>query len=186
MKKQLISCAAAFIVMGAIGAGAQPQGGGMPPQNGQAGMEPDPEKFATMRADDLDRQLDLSDKQYKKVYRWYKKMASEMADGNGQPSEKNGGPMGGPGMGGGMPGGMGPGGMPGGMGGPGGMPGGMGPGGPDGMSGGPGQGGPKSPDSDEWKEKTEKKFSKILTSEQYDRWISIEAKRDFDKEQPAL
>ena len=125
----------------------------------------EPATIAQKRTDELDRQLNLTEKQYKKVYRIILSQEKErfnnipQFDGN-MPGGMPGGPMGG-GMPGGMHGGM-PGGMPGGpMGG--GMPGSM----PGGMPGGQMPDGPM-PDIDI--SAFEAKLKKILTEEQFSKW----------------
>jgi len=162
-----------------IGLIAQPQG--MPqggPQNGERPARPEmksPEEIAKMKSDMMKRELSLTDKQYKKVYKLikkdqqYRQNQAENQFGGGMPPQFGGmggpgGGMGGPGMGGGMMGGPG-----GGMGGPG--------------MGGPGMGGQRPEGfpgirpkenlvSDEYLEKQEKKLKKILTEEQYSLWRS--------------
>ena len=143
-----------------------------------------PEQRATRQADKMNEELNLTQKQYKKLYKMFLAEANEREEAmqerreQGGPMGGPGGHMGGPGMGG-PGGGMGPG-----MGGPGG---GMGPG-----MGGPGmgQGGPRpgmGPDSElseeellKKAEKREKKLLKILGQEKYDAW------RANHPQQPAL
>jgi hypothetical protein len=147
-----------------------------------------PESIAQAQADRMDEKLELSKKQYKKIYKIYlseaKTMQKEMQNGNGMPQMGGrpmgggqGGPMGGgPGgqMGGGPGGQMGGGPMGGGQGGP--MGGGQG--GP--MGGGQGQPGTAKNNSDAQKrmEKMNKKIKKVLTETQYTKW------EQFRKERP--
>lgn len=104
----------------------------------------EPATIAQKRTDELDRQLNLTEKQYKKVYRIILSQEKErfnnipQFDGN-MPGGMPGGPMGG-----GMPGSM-----------PGGMPGGQMPDGP-------------MPDIDI--SAFEAKLKKILTEEQFSKW----------------
>ena len=158
--KKIIAFAGMLAV--AFCAAAQPQGQAQFPPRGE-GQGPRPmENQAQMKADRMKQELQLTDKQYKKVLKVYQKEEKAMHP------ESEGGMQGGPG---GMPGGMG--GMQGGMGGPGG-----------GQMGGPGmgQGGqrPQGPPpgmqqlSEEEMEKIlakkEKKLRKILSSEQFNAW----------------
>jgi len=198
MKKSLLFIPALMICFSALY--AQPQGGSRPPQPQEGGRpappkQISPEEFAKGQADMMQAELGIDQKQYKKVYNYFKKdqefRQSQSNSFNGFPPPPGGmgGPGGGPGGGMGGPGGGmgGPGGgMPGGggMGGPGGgMPGGGGMGGPDGgMPGGQGMGGQGGPRdgmgpgpegmqvSDEYLEKQEKKLKKILTPDQYSSW----------------
>lgn len=136
-----------------------------------------PEEIAKMKTDRMQSEIGLTDKQYKKVYKYFKKdseyrqsLLEERFSGDMPPM--GGGPgMGGPGMGG--PG----------MGGPGnGGPGGMGR--PDGAPSqgemGKGQRPEGRPEmrpeealvSDEYLEKQEAKLKKILTADQYTQWRS--------------
>ncbi len=137
---------------------------------------PSPEAIAEQKARKMDKDLDLTEKQYKKVYRLFLNIEKERS------SNPYGMPPGGgmPPMGGGMPGGMPPGGgmMGGGMSGgmpPGGMMGGGMPGGapPQNFEGGqfPGRP-PMGPDKSE-EERIEKRLRKILTEQQFDRWDSL-------------
>lgn len=192
MKKSLLFIPALMICFSALY--AQPQGGTRPPQPQESGRpappkQISPEEFAKGQADMMKAELGIDQKQYKKVYNFFKKdqehRQSQSNSFNGFPPPPGG--MGGPGgmPGGGMPdGGGGMGGPGGGMRGPGGgmQGGGMGgpgggmPGGGQGMSG---QGGPRDgmgpgPEgmqvSDEYLEKQEKKLKKILTPDQYSAW----------------
>lgn len=183
------------IIMLSIGMSAQPQGDRPSPPKQRT-----PEEIAEKEATRMKSEINLTDKQYKKVYKLikkdqkYRQSQAEKQFAGGMPPQ--GGGMGGPGMG------SGPGGMGGGMmgGGPGGMGGGMMGGGPGGMGGmgGPGggsMGGSRPPQGDmgqgprpeggqmgmgpredfvteEYLEKQERKLKKILTAEQYSKWRS--------------
>jgi len=183
MKKSLLFIPALMICFSALY--AQPQGGSTPPQHQEGGRpappkQISPEEFAKGQADMMQAELGIDQKQYKKVYNFFKKdqeyRQSQSNSFNGFPPPPGG--MGGPGgMPGGGPGGMPGGGMPGGgmpgggMGGPeGGMPGGQG----MGSQGGPHNGMDPAPEgmqvSDEYLEKQEKKLKKILTPDQYSSW----------------
>lgn len=138
------------------------------PQRGERPAPPKmktPEEIAKSQADMMKSEVDLTDKQYKKVYQLIKK---DHEYRRSQMEERfSGGPGG--------PGGMGGPGGPGGMGGPmgGGMP-------PQGdmqrgprPEGGPGMGGPGGDIvTEEYLEKQEAKLKKILTEEQYNKWRS--------------
>lgn len=136
---------------------------------------------ATREADRLKKELNLTDKQYKKVYKAYLNQNKEFENLRSQNGNNGQRPQGmGPGGGGQRPQGMG-GQRPQGMGGQ--RPQGMGGQRPDGM--GP-QGGQRpqgmGPQSDQMKqirEKTDKKLKKILTAEQYDRYESLQAEREM-------
>lgn len=153
----------------AMSANAQPQGGPRPEFKGEHRPMPTVNEIAQQKTNAMDHELTLTEKQYKKILKYYKEEAEKeremMEDFPGEKPDFGGGrpPMGGPGMGG--PG------MGGGFRGPqGGFPG----GGP-GMGGGrPPMGGPAMGMSDEemekYYEKQDKKLKKILTPEQYDRW----------------
>lgn len=178
MNLKIVSIAA-FVLL-SVGLSAQPrefggpQGDGQAPHHGGPHMQmppkQDPAEMAAHKADMMQREVGLDDKQYKKVYKLFKKDyeyradAMEMPEGGfpgGFPGGQGGFPGGGPGMGG--PGGGFPGGGPG-MGGPGmGGPGG-------GFPGGPGMGAPMKVVDDEYLEKQDKKLRKILTAEQYEKW----------------
>ena len=194
--KYILTLATALLM--AFSAFAQPQQppqgqgrpDGMPPMFGQFEQK-DPAQLAQDETDRLNQLVGLTEKQYKKIYKFNKRQYNQLQTKmeNTMPQGFPGGP-GGPGMGGSRPDGMGPGG-PGGMG-PGGFgggrPDGMGPGGPRGPRGGqrpdmgqgrPGMGGEMQELMEEMKEKKEKKYRKILTPEQYMKWESFEAERDF-------
>lgn len=143
-----------------------PQRPPMGPEHGEMPERPvrmSAKEKAERRTDMMHKTVNLTEKQYKKIYKIYLK------EENAKEAAMNG-PMG-------MP----PGGFPGGgfPGGPGGFPGGGFPGGPGGPGGfgGPGFGeqqkatvGGKEIDSDEYIDEREAKFQKILTPEQYAAW----------------
>lgn len=123
---------------------------------------PNPEKDAERIAMEMKQALNLTEKQYKKVYKFYLKQQKELVEeisGKDRPENGNRPPM--PPRDGNMP----PrGGRPG-MGGR--------PGGPD----GPGM---RPEDNDRMKERMEeeqKKMKKILSDEQYEKWIKMKAGR---------
>jgi len=167
-------------MMLSIGMYAQAQGGRPSPSK-----QMKPEEIAKKEADMMRSEVNLTDKQYKKVFNLIKKDHQYRQDQMEKQFEEGMPPMGG------GPGGMmggGPGGMGGGMmgagpmdGGPGGMGGSMGGGRPP--RGEMGQG-PRSegnqpgmrpmPDivTDEYLEKQDQKLKKILTAEQYSKWRS--------------
>lgn len=142
---------------------------------------PNPERAARKRADEMDSLLNLTEKQYKKIYKLYLKEEKEKIEkmfslGGGQPPMNGGRPpmgMGQPPMGGGFP------------------P--MGGNRPEFW-----EGGPKMPPehikekmAEEMKEREEKmlkKIRKILNDEQYDKWLEMKPKAperpSFDKEEP--
>lgn len=170
---------AASLMMLSVGVYAQNQGNRPAPPKRMT-----PEEFAKKEADQMKSEVNLTDKQYKKVYnlikkdRQYRQSQMEEKFGNGMPPMGGGpGGMGGPGMGG-------PGGFSGGMGGPGGgsMGGGMMGGGrppqgemgqrPRPEGGHPGMGPDEEIVTEEYLEKQEQKLKKILTAEQYSKWRS--------------
>lgn len=184
--KKVLFIAAALVI--AFTAAAQPQGQG--PQGPDKGQFPpkfeqrDPEQVAKEQTDRLDELVSLTPKQYKKIFKFNKKMEKQRQSElenmmpQGRPEGFQGGrpDFGGerPPMGQGRPGGMGPGG-----------PGGMGPGG---QGGRPPRGdgqfrGPRNEEMEEFmekqNEKRDKEYSKILTPEQYQRWKSVETEREF-------
>jgi hypothetical protein len=183
--KHLLTCAVLFMMT--FMATAQPQVGA-PQRPGDGEFRPqfeklDPDQVAQEQTDQLDQLVSLTPQQYKKLYKFHKKQAKERQNElenmmpQGRPEGFPGGGMG-PGMGGGRPGGMGPGG---------GRPGGMGPGmGPGGM---PPQGdgdfrrGPMNNGLqellEEQKEQREKTYRKVLSADQYQKWESFEAQREF-------
>lgn len=154
----------ALVSIFSFGAEAQP----MPPHRRPEGPRKEmqtPEQIAQAKTLRMQKEVDLNDKQFKKIYKIYLK--EEQAK-----RESSEGFMAPP-----------PGGFPGG--GPGGFPGGRPP-----MGGGPGMGhgapppgmfgemavptvGGKAIDSDEYIDGREKKFKKILSPEQYKRFRSI-------------
>jgi len=162
MKSTILSCAA-FLLL-SLGLSAQPQGMGMgqfPQGQFPQGMGQFPERQtespevrAKNKADMMLREVGLDEKQYKKVYKLFKR--------DYQNRENLSSSFGGMSMGGGFPGGGFPGGgMP--MGGPG-----MGGGFPGG--GFPGMGPTGGQIDEKYFEKQEKKLQKILTVEQYNKW----------------
>ena len=182
MKKVLFLAAALLI---AFTAAAQPEGWGtqgpgdkpFPPKFEQR----DPAQVAQEQTDQLNELVSLTPKQYKKIYKFNKKMEQQRQDElesmmpQGRPEGFPGGrpDFGGerPPMGQGRPGGMGPGGM--GPGGPGGMP-----------PRGDGQfRGPRNQDMEKFleqqQEKRDKEYGKILTPEQYERWKAFETEKEF-------
>ncbi len=140
-----------------------------------------PEAIAEHKAMKMDEDLELTEKQYKKVYKLFLNVErSRISNFSGMRPPQGGMPPmgGGPGgMMGGGPGGMPPGGMMGGM--PGGMPGGAP---PQNFGGGQFPQGPPMgmPDNSE-EEKIEKKLRKILTEQQYDRWESLRSEEIMRK-----
>ena len=189
MKHFLIVTAAMILALTAYAQPQQPPQGqgsldGMPPMFGQFEQK-DPAQMAQEETDRLNELVGLTDKQYKKIYKFNKRQYEQLKN-----QMENAMPQGfpsGQGMGGGRPEGMGPGGPgPGGFGG--GRPGGMGPGGPGGPRGGqrpemgqgrPPMGGGMQELMQEQQEKREKKYRKVLTPEQYQKWESFEAEREF-------
>lgn len=148
-------------------ANAQPQGGPRPEFKGGPRPMPTVNELAQQRANAMDHELTLTEKQYKKILKYYKaevEKEREMMEAGKPQGMPEGFPGGGrPDFGGGRPpmGGTGP---------QGGFPG-SGPG----MSGGrPPMGGPGMASSDEemekYYEKQDKKLKKILTAEQYGKW----------------
>jgi hypothetical protein len=176
-----------YVVLGLLGAalcgtpqisaqevGQAPQG-----EQGMHQLPQSPEKIARHQAKAMQKAVDLNEKQYDKIYSLYlkeenarrKQMMNHQGGGSGMR------PQGGPGMGG--PGG--PGGP--GMGGPGGGPGmgggqmGRAPqGGPDGQMGGarPHMNPSDAQALEKQRQKREKKIKKILSAEQYDKWLSLQ------------
>ncbi len=144
-----------------------------------------PERKAQMLTERMDSLLGLDKKQYKKLYKINLKEARRQAENAESSPFRMGGH---PGEGGGRPprgNGMGPGG-PGGHGGPGG---GRPPHDFDGNHGSPQHKRGLSPEDMEKikqkeakeREKTEKKIKKILTSEQYERWLNANTRPPRDK-----
>ena len=136
---------------------------GMPPMFGQFEQK-DPAQLAQDETDRLDKLVGLTEKQYKKIFKFnkrqYKSLQNEME--NAMPQGFPGG------FGGGRPEGMGPGGLRGGQ-------------RPEMGQGRPPMGGGMTEQMQEMKEKRAKKYRKILTPEQYQKWESFEAERDFRK-----
>ena len=117
-----------------------------------------PEKIATQMTDQMQESLQLTEKQYKKIYKLNLKEQKEHFKAMQNSGEQRP-PMGGPGMGGGEPPMMGEGGFPGGM-------------GERPMMN-------KEQDSADAQKKAaetkEKKIKKILTTEQYEKWQAQQA-----------
>lgn len=147
---------------------AQPQDGSRPEFKGERRPMPTVNELAQQRANAMDHELTLSEKQYKKILKYYKagveKEREMMESGKpeGMPEGFPGGrrpPMGGPGP------------QGGGFGGP---QGGFSGGGPEMGGGRPPMDSPGMGMSDEemekYYEKQDKKLKKILTVEQYDKW----------------
>ena len=177
--KRMITLAA--LLMMTITAWAQPQGRGPQgrefPMPGPQFEQRDPAQVAQEQTDRLNDLVGLTDKQYKKIFKFNQKMERQR-----QNEMENMMPMGrpegfpegmGPGMGGGRPEcpmgqgrpeGMGPGGMP---------------------PRGDGQFRPRPMNEDmqqmmeKQQEKRVKKYRKVLTPEQYQKWESFEAERNF-------
>lgn len=135
-------------------------------ENTQEKEIPNPEKAARKRTDEMDKVLNLTEKQYKKIYKLNLKEEREKLeamigskDGNRPPMRDGGGrpPM----MGGGQPPMMGGGGQP-----------------P--MRDSSSNSEKMKEDMKKRAEKKMKKMRKILTSEQYDLWLTMKS------EQPAL
>lgn len=194
--KKAFALVCGLVAAAGLSLNAQPQTPpqGPPPQGPKKDLSKDEMKeIATRQADELDRQLNLTDKQEKKVYKlFYKQIKEENSNSSqdGRP-DFNGGQPGGP-----MPGGP----RPGGAGNFGGQPGGPGFGGQGNFNGGqpggaPGQGQPggrpdfnggqprpqmRPPVSDEF----ETKLQKILTEEQFNTWNSLKL-RDQDRKKEA-
>ncbi len=170
--KQFLTLAALFVMT--FTAVAQPPMGQGPkgrefPQDGPKFERKDPAEVAQKQTDQLDKLVTLTPKQYKKIYKFNKRQAETR-----QTEMESMRPEG-------FPGGMGPGGRP---------P--MGQGRPDGM--GPGGFPPRDgefrrgpgPRGEEMKALMEeqqaervKKYRKILTPEQFQKWESFEAQREF-------
>ena len=171
-----------LLLSATLTATAQPQGHGPQsrgdfPQPGPQFEQKDPAQMAQEQTDRLDKLVQLTPKQYKKLYRFHKRQYKRLQNERESfPMER---PMGGPGMGGGRPEGMGP------VMGSGRPPQGMGPGG----QGGPGgRGGefrrpPMNEDMQELlQEQAEaraRKYRRVLSPEQYQKWEAFEAQREF-------
>lgn len=178
MKRKTCIFIIAMAVAGlsAVPVSAQPQPGSRPEFNGESRPMPDVSELAQKKADAMDRELSLSEKQYKKILKYYKseiQKERDMMQANRPAGMPDGFSGGRPDFGGGMPpmGGSG-------FGGPGsGFPGGGFPGGGPAMDGGRAPvGGPGMAVSEEEMDKfyarQDKKLKKILTEEQYSRWRS--------------
>lgn len=157
---------AASVMMLSIGMSAQPQGGRpMPPK------QRTPEEIAKKESEQMKFEVNLTEKQYKKVYNLIKKDQEYRQSQTGK-QFKEGLPPQGRGLGMGAPGGMGSGIMGGGS-----MGGGRPPLGEMGQGPRPEGGHPRmEPREDvvteEYLEKQDKKLRKILTAEQYSKWRS--------------
>jgi len=176
--KRVLTLVAALVM--AFTAVAQPPQGQGPrgdfPKDGPKFERMDPEKVAQNQTDQLDQLVTLTPKQYKKIYKFNKRQAEERQSEmetfrpegfpGGRPDAMGGGR---PPMGQGRPDGMGPG---------------MGPGGMPPRDGqfrpGPGmQNGDMKELMESQRVEREKKYRKILTPEQYQKWESFEAQREF-------
>ena len=155
--KYILTLATAFLM--AFSAFAQPQQppqgqgrpDGMPPMFGQFEQK-DPAQLAQDETDRLNQLVGLTEKQYKKIYKFNKRQYNQL-----QTKMENTMPQGFPGGSRGPRGGQ----------------------RPDMGQGRPGMGGEMQELMEEMKEKKEKKYRKILTPEQYMKWESFEAERDF-------
>ena len=161
--KRVLTLVAALVM--AFTAVAQPPQGQGPrgdfPKDGPKFERMDPEKVAQNQTDQLDQLVTLTPKQYKKISTFNKRQAEER-----QSETETFRPEGFPG---GRPDGMGPG---------------MGPGGMPPRDGqfrpGPGmQNGDMKELMESQRVEREKKYRKILTPEQYQKWDSFEAQREF-------
>ena len=150
------------VLLMAVSAWAQPQGQGPRgrefPMPGPQFEQRDPAQVAQEQTDRLNDLVGLTDKQYKKIFKFNQKMERQR-----QNEMENMMPMGRPE---GFPAGMGPGGMP-----------------PRGD--GQFRRGPMNEDMQQLMEKQQekrvKKSRKVLTPEQFQKWASFEAERDFRK-----
>ena len=160
MKHFLTLAAALVMTFTAI---AQPPMGQGPrgrefPKDGPKFEQQDPAQIAQKQTDQLDKLVSLTPKQYKKIYKFHKRQAEER-----QSEMENFRPEGFPG---GRPEGMGP-----------------------GMGGGrPPRDGQFRPEfrnegmkdlMEEQQEKKVKKYRKVLTADQFQKWESFEAQREF-------
>ena len=143
----------------------RPDGPGFGPQLAQM----DPVQMAQEQTDRLDRLVSLTPKQYKKIFKFNKRQGRQL-----QREMENAMPQGRPE---GFPEGMGPGR------GPGMRPDGMGPGGRPPRGDGQFRPGPRGEEMrqlmQEQQEKRAKKYRKVLSPEQYEKWASFEAERQF-------
>lgn len=124
-------------------AGAQPQDWSKPEFNGEKRQMPSVDEIAQKRADAMDRELALTEKQYKKIVKYYKAEAEkerEMMQASMPEGMPEGFPGGKPDFGGGRP-----------------------------PMGGPGMA-MSDEDMEKYFEQQDKKLKKILTAEQYDKW----------------
>ena len=143
--------------------GQGPRGRDLPPEDLKFEQK-DPAEVAKIQTDQLDMLVSLTPKQYKKIYKFNKRQESQRQD-----EMENMRPQG-------FPGGMGPGGM---------GPGGMGPGGPGGRPPRDGQfrHGPRNEEMqqlmEEIQQKKIKKYRKVLTPDQFQKWETFEAQREF-------
>ena len=172
--KHILTLAAALVMT--FTAVAQPPMGQGPrgrefPKDGPKFEQQDPAQVAQKQTDQLDKLVSLTPKQYKKIYKFHKRQAEER-----QSEMENFRPEGFPG---GRPDGMGPG---------------MGGNRPP-MGGGPGMGSGRPPRDgqfrpefrnegmkdlmEEQQEKKVKKYRKVLTADQFQKWESFEAQREF-------
>lgn len=153
MKKILLVAAAVFMSISAMTAQDRPQGPG-----GERPKQTTPKERAQMQADRLNKELNLTEKQYKKVYKAILNREKEVA--NLMPQ--------------GRPGGMRPGRM---------RPGGMGSGGvrpPEGMNGQRPRNTEMNSTQEQVKasrERCDKKIKKVLSDEQYAKYEELEAQR---------
>ena len=159
--KHFLTLAAALVMT--FTAVAQPPMGQGPrgrefPKDGPKFEQQDPAQVAQKQTDQLDKLVSLTPKQYKKIYKFHKRQAEER-----QSEMENFRPEGVPG---GRPDGMGPG---------------MG-------SGRPPRDGQFRPEfrnegmkdlMEEQQEKKVKKYRKVLTADQFQKWESFEAQREF-------
>ena len=161
--KYLLLCAGISMCTLQVQAQVFPEGG--PEKKEGAYREvPNPEKIARKETDRLKAALELTDKQYKKVYKLLLKEQREVLE-NRMPRPPMMGGEGGwgtpPPPGGGMP------------------PMGMGGGRPEGMPRPPMRGAPKPESAEDMQkriEKKNKKMKKILTESQYDKWLGMSQK----------
>lgn len=170
-----VTIAMVIAVFPALSLNAQPQGEGKPEFKGKHRPMPTVDEIAQQRADVMNQELTLSEKQYKKILKYFKAQVEKEREIM-QAGRPDGVPKGFPGgkrpdFGGGRPPMGGPGHQSGGFGGPqGGFPGGD----PRVESGRPPMRNPEMGISDEEMEKyyeqQDKKLKKILTAEQYEKW----------------
>ncbi len=159
MKRILTVAAALAMVFTAF---AQPQGQGRMRPDGPAFgpqlAQMDPVLMAQEQTDRLDRLVSLTPKQYKKIFKFNKRQGRQL-----QREMENAMPQGRPE---GFPEGMGPGGRP--------------PRGDGQFRPGPGPRGEEMRQlMQEQQEKRAKKYRRVLSPEQYEKWASFEAERQF-------